>query len=59
MRDTWMVLLLYVKIVDTEKSRISEYIGYTYTLTTYLFWVSGLFYYLGRIIKVIRLESEG
>ena len=59
MRDTWMVLLLYVKIVDTEKSRISEYIGYTYTLTTYLFWVGGFFYYFGRIIKAIRLESEG
>ena len=38
-----LVLLVYVKIVDTEKNRISEYIRYTYTLTTYLFWVGGFF----------------
>ena len=43
MRYACMVLLVYVKIVDTEKNRISEYIRYTYTLTTYLFWVGGFF----------------
>ena len=52
-----MVLLLYVKIVDTEKSRISEYRIYVYAghLSSLGKWS---FYYLGQIIKAIILESE-
>ena len=53
-----MVLLLYVKIVDTEKSRISEYTIYVYA-DHLSFPGKWSFYYLDRIIKAIRLESEG
>ena len=53
-----MVLLLYVKIVDTEKSRISEYTIYVYA-DHLSFLDKWSFYCLGQIIIAIRLVSEG